>query len=275
MWGTVIVDTYSADEKAEVADALEALCSPSDTAGWSSAGIYIFWQPRPRRLLYMGLAGDLPVRFAQHNGLASCKPQDCKVREIDSYFKESGERLGYSILALSPLAQTAVSRNKARFSHADELYKGEYLEWVNVLQSETRDQIEEIEGGLIEGYRLRHDNLPPWNKIGGSIRGRPGATARNDLLKIVAAVQDSLLIARYPLREIAGNETLERYETFIHVARMQAVAKSGGHLDNGAILAELERVEDSLGTFREIVDSRYTARSVLWTLPEYGGQDGL
>ena len=43
MFGTVIIDAYRKDEAMEMANAIDDLCSPNDTYGWASAGIYCFW----------------------------------------------------------------------------------------------------------------------------------------------------------------------------------------------------------------------------------------
>ena len=43
MFGTIIVDSYSKDEIDIIVDSLDEICSPNDFYGWSSAGIYSFW----------------------------------------------------------------------------------------------------------------------------------------------------------------------------------------------------------------------------------------
>ena len=40
MFGTVIIDAYRQDETSEIVNALEDLCSPTDSYGWASSGIY-------------------------------------------------------------------------------------------------------------------------------------------------------------------------------------------------------------------------------------------
>lgn len=43
MFGTIILDAYKFDEKEKIAECIDEICSPLDTYGWSSAGIYSFW----------------------------------------------------------------------------------------------------------------------------------------------------------------------------------------------------------------------------------------
>ena len=39
-----------------MANAIDDLCSPTDTHGWASAGIYCFWDYYAEAVLYIGLA---------------------------------------------------------------------------------------------------------------------------------------------------------------------------------------------------------------------------
>ncbi len=59
MFGTVIIDAYRKEEIEEMANAIDDLCSPTDSCGWASAGIYCFWDYYAEAILYIGLAGDL------------------------------------------------------------------------------------------------------------------------------------------------------------------------------------------------------------------------
>lgn len=43
MFGTVIIDAYRKEEILEMSNAIDDLCSPTDSCGWASAGIYCFW----------------------------------------------------------------------------------------------------------------------------------------------------------------------------------------------------------------------------------------
>lgn len=59
MFGTVIIDAYKEAEKEQIANAIDDLCSCSDTYGWASEGIYCFWDYYTKEVLYIGLAADL------------------------------------------------------------------------------------------------------------------------------------------------------------------------------------------------------------------------
>jgi hypothetical protein len=73
MW-SVVRELVRSDERAVVRDALEEIASPLDTYGWSSSGIYVFWDPTgDRSILYIGMAVDLPQRIGQHFGLVGCR----------------------------------------------------------------------------------------------------------------------------------------------------------------------------------------------------------
>lgn len=104
MLATIIIDSFTLGEAAQIADALDMLCAPDDTYGFASVGIYSFWSIPERDILYVGLAGDLRQRFRQHTGLISCDPDCCKRREIEEYFRDR-PRLGYSVMVQSPMDQ--------------------------------------------------------------------------------------------------------------------------------------------------------------------------
>lgn len=53
---TVIRERFRFDERANIAAALEEICSPNDNIGWASAGVYCFWNTRTGQPLYLGLA---------------------------------------------------------------------------------------------------------------------------------------------------------------------------------------------------------------------------
>ncbi|WP_052646975.1 hypothetical protein [Paenibacillus terrae] len=69
MFGTVIRDKYNHKQVREMVEWIDDLCSPNDGIGWSSSGIYCFWDTITKEILYIGLAIDLKIRFMQHNGL--------------------------------------------------------------------------------------------------------------------------------------------------------------------------------------------------------------
>jgi hypothetical protein len=60
MWGTFIADAYCDSDRAEMADALEEICSPKDDYGFASGGVYCFWNVKRRLPLYIGRAVARP-----------------------------------------------------------------------------------------------------------------------------------------------------------------------------------------------------------------------
>ena len=97
MLATVIRDVYREAEKRDVQVALDELCSPEDSWMWASAGIYCYWIPADRTILYVGLARDLWERFGHHNGLLPCPAGGCKREQIDEWFS-SHDSIGLSII---------------------------------------------------------------------------------------------------------------------------------------------------------------------------------
>lgn len=82
MFGTIIMDSNKADEAEQMANNIDEICSPMDSLGWASAGIYSFWDYYTKEVLYIGLASDLCIRFKQHNGLHSIAENACKIRQM-------------------------------------------------------------------------------------------------------------------------------------------------------------------------------------------------
>ena len=52
IFGTIILDAYTNDELNNMAEYIEEICSPLDTVGWASAGIYSFWNYETKEILY-------------------------------------------------------------------------------------------------------------------------------------------------------------------------------------------------------------------------------
>src|SRR5436190_2397537 len=113
MSGTFLLDIYRKAEAPQLRDALEAVLGPESASAWSSGGVYLFWHPQTREPLYVGITGDLPIRFAQHNGLRACPEAGCKREEIGRYFSEEYDELGYTVIAMSGLSQVSTHRQRA------------------------------------------------------------------------------------------------------------------------------------------------------------------
>lgn len=220
MFGTIILDAYTKDEIKDMAEYIEEICSPLDTVGWASAGIYSFWDYDTKEILYIGLASDLYVRFKQHNEILSIDDNACKYQQIQNYFK-THKKLGYTILVQSPLSQPIVQRNEKMYRKFLEKPKG--MPIGSYVGEEGLEHIRLTEGQLIESYRISTGDIPPWNRMGGDIYARKFATEGN-FLQIIQAFSSghtkNPLVSRSSIRELAENPTYEWFEVQLHGLRM-------------------------------------------------------
>ena len=224
VFGTIIMDSYKSDEAELMAKNIDEICSPMNSLGWASAGIYSFWDYYTKEVLYIGLASDLCIRFKQHNGLMPIAENACKVRQIQDYFSEH-ERLGYSILVQSPMSQPIVHRNKMLYRDLLEDNKGMPIQ--KYIGEEGLENIRQAEGQLIESYRLIMGDIPPWNKIGGDMFSRKYASENNYSYVVSAfssGTPDNFLVARSTIRELAENNIYEWFESQLHGLRMMMLA---------------------------------------------------
>ncbi|MCU4759364.1 MULTISPECIES: GIY-YIG nuclease family protein [unclassified Bacillus (in: firmicutes)] len=249
MFGTIIQDAYTKDETNQIVEALEDLCNPSYPHGWSSAGIYCFWDYTTKEVLYIGLARDLLERFKQHNGIIRVDPKGCKIKKIEEYF-QSKQKLGYSIFVQSPMHQPFGRKNKGML--------GRYTEEQFPFAQYPIDDIKVVEGILIECFKKKHGDLPPWNRVGGSTNGQAAATDGNYIL-IESLTHPNItpLIARYTLREIYDNSTYLAYEEYLHAVRMLMLMLSISF--NEAL--EQIKLTDSI-TYQRIIDAKYLHRKL-------------
>jgi hypothetical protein len=252
MLATSILDSFTKDEPAVIASALDELCSPDDSYGFASACIYAFWSLPGQDLLYVGLARDVARRFRQHTGLLDCDPADCKRRQIEQYF-QTNQRLGYSIIVQSRLDQPV--SNSARRELA-ELYDEEFAADVAGFIA-GEENIIAAEGFVLELHRRLGDRLPPWNKKHGSELGQrqrslfpDGGVLRTmeqlirtgrmpdqgegqgedaglpyDLLLNITGYELSDLNAKSTLRQLASDAVAEGHEEFLHGVRMFMVSR--------------------------------------------------
>lgn len=212
MFGTIIQDAYATDETKQIAEALEDLCNPHHSYGWSSAGIYSFWNYTTKEVLYIGLAVDLLERFKQHNGIIRMDPKGCKYEKIQEYFK-THDKIGYSVFVQSSHHQPVYSKNKTEWEQFDP------TQFPNV-QSASED-IKIAEGILIETYKMRHGILPPWNRVSGSKEGQKVAKSGNYIfIDSLKHPKSSPFTAKHTLREISSNATYLVFEEFLHSVRM-------------------------------------------------------
>jgi hypothetical protein len=206
---TVVWDTYGSDQRRAIWEALKMLL-PADSPDWSRKGVYGFWDPETRKLLYLGLATNLPERFAQHNGLVSHGGGN-KRSQIDAWFA-SHTGLGFTVL----LQAAAVA-----------MLDG-FQELSLTIGTSSDGIIALGEGQLIELHRKETGVRPPWNGVAGASRGRDLAIdTGTSLIPILAAARDSLFVARRSLRDLVADERALAWEATIHAARMRAVME--GH----------------------------------------------
>ncbi|MDA2549671.1 GIY-YIG nuclease family protein [Bacillus cereus] len=243
MFGTIIQDAYTKDETKQIAEALEDLCNPHQSYGWSSAGIYSFWNYTTKEVLYIGLAVDLLERFKQHNGIIRMEPKGCKFEKIQEYFKTQ-EKIGYSIFVQSSHHQPVTKKNKAEWERYDEL-QFPFTQY-------PKDDIKIAEGILIQTYKMHHGVLPPWNQVGGSKEGQKEAKAENYIIVENLKYQNSSpLTARHTLREISKNATFLVFEEFLHAVRMKVLM---GMSFNNAL--ETFKIYDKF-TYDRIIEEKY------------------
>ena len=223
MFGTIILDSYKINEAKMVADYIDEICSPMDSVGWSSSGIYSFWDYYTKEILYIGLASDLNVRFKQHNGLLNIDESACKIQELRDYFSKK-DRVGYSILVQSTMSQPIVHRNKELFLKFLKDSKGD--KFFNYAGEEGLEHIRQAEGQLIESYKRVVGDIPPWNKIGGDKFSRKFASKSNYLYVVKEFAKgniDNILVSKSTIRELAENPTYEWFEVQLHALRIMMI----------------------------------------------------
>ena len=205
---TVIWDVYRDRERRKVWAALQDLLT-EHSPDWSRKGVYAYWDPGSRELLYVGLATNLPERFAQHNGLVAHSGGN-KLNKIDSWF-EGHERLGFTLLLQAAAVEIL-----------DVLYQ------LNpTLGAESAGITRVAEGQLIELHRLEYGHRPPWNNVGGSALGARWATPSGRcVIRLLSGADSSLFVARRTLRELVADHRARRMEALVHAARMRALMES-------------------------------------------------
>jgi hypothetical protein len=239
MWGTYLLDVYRKSEAREMRGALETLLGPESGTGFSSGGVYIFWRPDTRQPLYVGIAGDLPVRFGQHNELNSCPSSGCKREQINEYFAQH-EELGYTVLAMSSLSQVSTSRQRKTLD-LDQVAQTDLVELNETLSAEAFDEIRALEGRLIAWNRVRFGHIPPWNTSPGRIPPTD-PDADDGVMPTAVGAVDILLQGRRTIRQLAASNLSTVFEAHLHGVRLQAVARgivSGHGLNNELIREQL------------------------------------
>lgn len=216
---TIIKQIYKLNEINDIAFAIDDLCSPKDNYGWSSAGVYSFWNPKTKEILYIGLAVDLTLRFKQHNGIVKSKRNSSKYREVKRFLEENGN-IGYTIFVQATFSQPVCRRFNINYGLSKENAENQY----NDLVKHGHETIVESEGALIEYYRKINNAKPIWNKIGGSTQGATKACSdHGKLLKMFSGELDSWLVARKSIQELSNNTEQELFEEYLHNIRLISI----------------------------------------------------
>jgi hypothetical protein len=219
MFATIILDRYTKYEAADVADALTEICSPDDAMGWSSSGIYCFWDEYSGECLYLGMTNDLSRRFKEHNGLLPVLASaGTKSKKIGEYFYNH-QTIGLGIFVKSPLGQPPVAGAGNYFSAISE-------DACQELKLQERSEISFVEGALIEAYRSKNGNFPSWNDCGGSIAGQKSGVRPDTYdclisgLTAEVSIKTHNFVAKRSIRKLAQDSTSFLFEENLHAVRV-------------------------------------------------------
>lgn len=256
MHATIVQNAYTQNEALDIVNYLEDLCSPDDSYGWASAGIYSFWNYKTKEILYIGLAVDLAERFKQHNGIIPTVDTSCKFTKIQEYFLNN-QKLGYSVFLQSPLSQPVTRKNVDTWFK----YDSSQVSSKNFVHEQSKKDLRQIEGILIEAFRIEHNRLPLWNSVGGSVSGQRNATIGNyDIVYDFSHRRNSPLVSRSTLKELSQNPTYELYESFLHAIR-QCILYLGMSFNEALPFV---RKEDILNVFECIMQDDYLRKELIY-----------
>lgn len=254
MFGTIIQNIYTEDSVSDIVKALDDLCSPNNSYGWASAGLYSFWDYQTKEVLYIGLAVNLSKRFQQHNGIIKMSEDGCKYKEIKEYFSKHNQ-LGYSVFLQSPLHQPVTSDNFTNWFK----YDPDKTELSNFNDELPKRDLKRVEGILIEAFKKKYGRLPKWNNIGGSVAGQLRTTDGNyAIVEAFSTPEFSLLVSRCTLRELSNSPTYTEYESFLHTIRSNMLILGMDFNTATEYVCKFDR----LNTFKRIFDSNYLQKQL-------------
>jgi hypothetical protein len=207
---TLIWDVYTDADRVSVLAAMRRLL-PRTSPDWSRKGVYAYWDPDTRELLYVGLATNLPQRFAHHNNLIAHSGGN-KVEKINEWFS-AHDRLGLTLLIQGAAVQ--ILEDVRRMDPT--------------IGAEAKGLTRIAEGQLIELHKQEYGRWPPWNDVGGSIQGGEWAQpSGRSVIRLLSAADDSLFVARRTLRELVKDKRALQMEALLHAVRMQALKELHG-----------------------------------------------
>jgi hypothetical protein len=215
MWGSFMLDAYHREDASDVRAALESVLGPESATGWSSGGVYVFWNPETREPRYVGIAGDFPERFAQHNGLRKGSSKGTKYEQITRYFTEECDLLGFTVLALSSLSQPSTHRQRRVLS----LEEPELIELNEALSADVVKEMRSLEGRLIAAHEEVVGVIPPWNVSRGR-RPPSSSDGAGGVLGVAVGEVDCLLQVRRTIRNLASDGEALLFEEQLHGVRI-------------------------------------------------------
>lgn len=225
---TIIPTTYTTAARAKLLEAIDTVCGPVGSYGWSTAGVYVFWDPDTREVLYVGLALNLLQRFQQHNGVAPCPAAGCKRDKVLAYLANN-RPLGYSLI-LQTRNRKPVCQGVQTITEADMEWFEEQLcvfsveEAKELLNKEIDVTIRRTEGAMLAAFKADNGRLPAWNSIGGIDSYYPPFELDDarDYLKAVTSQPSRFdpLIVKASIVDIADNPSWEGYEEYLHGVRL-------------------------------------------------------
>jgi hypothetical protein len=224
---TVAIDQIEWKDRQEFWTALNELCSPETTCGFSSSGIYSFWDPVKFDLLYVGLASDLSLRIGQHLGLIQCDPKCCKSKQVEKFVFENG-RIGIGLLLMSPNDQTILASRKTRVTDNERLAEIEMA-----LGREAKDMIAHFESLVLRSHKHIAGKLPQWNRNAGSKLGQAHSdVSLGGLVQALSGRFDVAHTSRLSIREFNDLPESQIEEFVLHPARMTYSQSNGTFEDH-------------------------------------------
>ena len=244
---TYIRDTYKKTDASVLAAAIDNICSPLDSYGWSSSGLYSFWSPYSNEVLYIGLAVELASRFKQHNSLKYCPENGCKKKLVEEWFSENDE-LGYSVLVQSSISQPLFSGNSAK--KITDKFRSDHPELFYGI-----DSTKLTEGLLLSACGCLSGMLPRWNRVGGSRKGAMKATADHAFFaKLFSNEVTDASVALHSIREISDSPVFEMNESYLHGVRQLMVLY---HLKFNEAWDAMKEIDNSNSARDCIIETNY------------------
>ncbi len=176
-FSTLLAFQYGMDERSEVPKVIRAITSAAGP-GWSSSGVYVFWDPKSKRVLYVGKATDLATRIADHNGLHAGSGAASKWGRVKGLIDSRGSA-GLTLVMAPPeirrAEKTAQARYRVRVGRivpvADPI-RATFESDIVRFSAAANFAIAAVESALIRRYADNGNLWPEWNDAEGAMWGR-------------------------------------------------------------------------------------------------------